>query len=298
MKKILIVLGSIGLLASSIMFLIYRSLYHHCGRSKKVDYQEIRSNNDRLLMQRHSVESVRFMTEDGLSLAGTLVKRSHARRILLICHGRWQAKEYFYSLADLFPEDTLFFFDFRTHGDSEGNVVSLGYHESRDVKAALLFLGMQHTTPILPIYGIGFSMGAVALLKAAYEGSKFDGLVLDSAFAHLRTQLCRSFERTTHLPSCLRGLSQCLYEVLIRGSIEKVNARTFIHSTMPVLIIHSYDDKIVPIEDAFILYRQAQGYKELWAVKGPWHAAIYRNYPQAFVRTIITFFASVESLQH
>lgn len=298
MKKVFIFFSIISILAGSIVVVVYRALQLHCGRSRKIDYQTIRSKNHQALIQHHGVQSVRFTTKDGLVLAGILIERPHARRVFLVCHGRWQAKEYFYPLADLFTEDTLLFFDFRTHGSSEGTVVSLGYHEAQDIKAATNFLTSYTSTRALPLYGLGFSMGAVALLKAAYEGVKFHGLIIDSAFAHLRTQLCRSFSRTTHLPSCLQGLSQCLYEVLIQGRIEGVDPRTFIHTITPVLIIHSYDDKIVPIEDAFTLYRYAQGYKELWVVKGSRHASIYASYPQAFSRTVTTFCTSVESLQH
>jgi uncharacterized protein len=287
----------IGLCVAGVLLigLTYRAIRLHCGRSCKEDYERIRMRNREVLYKRHTVRQVTLKTSDGFTLAGVLLERPHAKRVVLICHGRWQAKEFVYPLADLLSEDTLFFFDFRTHGASEGSLVSLGYHEAKDVKAAHAFLKGYQGTCSLPLYGIGFSMGAVALLKAAYEGSSFKGLVLDSAFAHLHTQLCRSFSRTTKLPNCMISLSQCIYEVLIGGRVTAVNPREFIKAlSIPILIIHSENDAIVPVEDAYELYRFARPPKELWVMKGPRHACTYRYYPDAYKQMVNAFFQRTE----
>ena len=56
--------------------------------------------------------------------------------------------------------------DFRSHGNSEGTASSIGYRETRDVKAAFDFIKMKKGKQIV-LWGI--SMGAATILKATAE---------------------------------------------------------------------------------------------------------------------------------
>ena len=297
-KFLLFVFLGIFIGAAVIIGITYRTVRLQCGRSQKIDYAAVRARNYKTLIACHAIQEVSFKSEDGLMLSGVLVLRPLAQHVILFCHGRWQAKEFLYPLADLFNKETLFFFDFRTHGASEGNLVSLGYHETKDVQAARNFLATHRSTKHLSVYGIGFSMGAAALLKAACQGSDFEALVIDSAFAHLYTQMCRLFTRTTKLPHCMFSLSQCIYEALIKGPIEAVSPQTFLKSSnLPILIIHSEEDRVVPVEDAYELYAQAQGIKELWIAKSARHAYLFKQFPRAYKHKVYDFFNRVKSLK-
>ena len=297
-KFFLFLFFSVFIGAALIIGVTYRTLKLQCGRSRKIDYAAVRKRNHKMLITRHTTEAVSFTSQDGLRLSGMLVYRPLAQRVILLCHGRWQAKEFLYPLADIFTTDTLLFFDFRTHGASEGNLVSLGHHETKDVQAARRFLETHKHTKHMPVYGIGFSMGAAALLNAVCQGSVFEAVAIDSAFAHLHTQMCRLFTRTTKLPSCLLSLSQCIYEALIKGPIEAVSPRAFLQNiSLPVLIMHSQEDHVVPVEDAYELYASAQGAKELWIVKGARHAYLYKLFPQAYKNTVDDFFKRAQRLK-
>lgn len=69
-------------------------------------------------------------------------------------------------------------FDFRAHGESDGDRVTFGYRERDDVPRVLRLARREH----LPVAWVGFSMGAVAYLLAGVEA---DAAVLDSPYAEL-----------------------------------------------------------------------------------------------------------------
>ena len=109
-------------------------------------------------------EPLSFKTEDGIILKGWLIKPPHPEvksPAIIICHGVGANKSDFTELAAYLSRRGYYvlLFDFRAHGESGGSRTSLGYHEQKDIAAALSSL--QSRPPIdrkrAGIYG--FSMG-------------------------------------------------------------------------------------------------------------------------------------------
>ncbi|MFO0602167.1 MAG: alpha/beta fold hydrolase [Polyangiales bacterium] len=69
-------------------------------------------------------------------------------------------------------------FDFRAHGESDGDRVTFGHREREDVPRVLRFARGAG----LPVAWVGFSMGAAAYLLS---GAEADAAVLDSPYAEL-----------------------------------------------------------------------------------------------------------------
>ena len=81
-------------------------------------------------------ESVELTSEDGLKLAGWYTPPKNGT-VILVAHGHASARpEDIYALFASHGYGVLAW-DFRAHGDSEGDFTSLGYYEVLDVKAAL-----------------------------------------------------------------------------------------------------------------------------------------------------------------
>jgi pimeloyl-ACP methyl ester carboxylesterase len=83
-------------------------------------------------------ETVILNTSDNLKLEGWFCKNSSGIGTVILFHGHGSSKssvipeaEFFYSLGF----NTLSF-DFRAHGNSEGNITTIGYKEAEDVKLA------------------------------------------------------------------------------------------------------------------------------------------------------------------
>lgn len=85
-------------------------------------------------------------------------------------------------------------FDFRAHGESQGDRITIGVRESLDVIAMLAHARRHHEGPVLYL---GFSMGAASyLLSLEREGGvEADAAVLDSPYDTLREAIGARFDR-------------------------------------------------------------------------------------------------------
>ena len=79
---------------------------------------------------------------------------------------------------------TLFCFDFAGCGKSEGEYISLGWHERDDVNVIVNYLRQHRKVNTIGLWGR--SMGAATALLHSNRDHTIGGLVLDSAFADLR----------------------------------------------------------------------------------------------------------------
>jgi uncharacterized protein len=129
---------------------------------------------------------VELTTEDGLKLAAWYTPPQKGA-LILVAHGYGEKRpENFY---DLFAQHGygVLAWDFRAHGNSEGDFSSLGYYEVMDVKAALDYAlaqpGVKH------IGGWGGSMGAVTMIRAAAKYPQIEAVVADSPFATLEDEM-------------------------------------------------------------------------------------------------------------
>ena len=85
----------------------------------------------------------------------------------------------------LLPKNiTIFAFDFSGCGHSEGEYISLGWHEQDDVECIVNFLRKSNKVSTIGLWGR--SMGAVTALMYGSKDLSIAGLVLDSPFSSLK----------------------------------------------------------------------------------------------------------------
>jgi dipeptidyl aminopeptidase/acylaminoacyl peptidase len=224
-------------------------------------------------------ETISFVSEDGVPLKGWLIKPSHPREkspAIIICHGVGANKSDFTELAVSLATRGYFvlLFDFRAHGESSGNRTSLGYHEQKDVLAALGILKARKEIDHHRIGIYGFSMGgSTAILTAAQSGA-FSAVVADSAFTSLKDQANTAITSFYHLPSFpFLHLAVLGYELYFRTRVENIAPVNVIAriSPAPILIIAGEGDKLIPAENGQKLFAAAGDPKELWIIPGADH---------------------------
>jgi len=112
-----------------------------------------------------------------------LIKRPHAKAVVLICHGFMCDKYDVSFLHMLFGECNTMALDFRAHGeDKSGQVCTFGRDESYDVIGAVEYIKNDPELKHLPLIVYGFSMGAVAAIIAQAREKLFDAMILDCPF--------------------------------------------------------------------------------------------------------------------
>jgi fermentation-respiration switch protein FrsA (DUF1100 family) len=235
-------------------------------------------------------EDVSFTSADGIVLKGWLVKPARYGQTssgIIICHGVGANRSDFTGLAASLSQRGHFvlLFDFRAHGESGGRRTSLGYHEQKDVDAALAFLKTRHEIDPGRIGIYGFSMGGSTAILAAAKTGAFSAVVADSAFTSLRDQAKDAITGFYHLPAFpFLQLAVLGYELYFQTHVDAISPISTIAAIAPrpVLIVAGEGDKLIQPDNGRKLFAAAGEPKELWIIPGADHggtlAAAGREY--------------------
>jgi pimeloyl-ACP methyl ester carboxylesterase len=135
-------------------------------------------------------ESFEAISEGGVTLRGWHAPGPAGRPVVVLCHGWGDSRRGIVDAAALAlkADCGAVLFDFRGHGASGRAPCTLGAHETADVRAVLHWLhrrGLDSGGVIL----WGFSMGAVAAIRAAEGEPAVRAVVAESPFDNLRSTL-------------------------------------------------------------------------------------------------------------
>jgi uncharacterized protein len=194
-------------------------------------------------------EDLSFQTEDGLTLRGWFVPSANAAaKTLILLHGYPADKgNILPPLAFLHDDFNLLFFDFRYLGQSEGRYSTAGAKEVDDLLAAVEFLNSRGIERV----GVwGFSMGGAVALMALEKAPAIKAVVSESSYANLGDMASRLFP--IPLLNHAVGYLVRLWGKLFLGiDIDEVSpAEGVRNSTIPILVIHSTADHVIPFSHA------------------------------------------------
>ena len=237
--------------------------------------------------------SFEIRSTDGVTLRGHRVGRGEVA--MVFCHGflGWHRK----ARLVLFQEElartfTVYAFDFRGHGESEG-VSTFGGNEMLDVDAAVRRARADGFDRVITF---GASMGGIAVLRHAALVGGVDAVVAVSTPATWSGHDSEAIRRAVWLTSTPSG------RWLLRSSGVRV-ARTWGGfesplevidriSPAPLLLVHGRDDHFFDEEQAWALYRRAGEPKRLLLASRFGHAE--DGFTSAFAEQISA--ASLDSL--
>jgi pimeloyl-ACP methyl ester carboxylesterase len=238
-------------------------------------------------------EEVSFPSRDGLVLGGWWIPAPDtARGTVILCPGQRSSME-----GDLIHAEplhragfNLLMFDFRGHGRSEGNLVTLGPQEVFDLLGALDYVTQARGVERAGV--MGFSMGAGVALVTAAQDNRVAALVLDGAFASL-PDLLSGWARTRGLP--LGGLVVRL--ILLIGSFRARYRLDHFRPldvadrvTAPTLLIHGDDDPFVTVDQIEVIRARLAGPGDLWRVRFASHREAHDRHPDEYNRRVVAWF--------
>ncbi len=243
-------------------------------------------------------EDCSFTSADGIVLKGWLVKPArHVQKssAIIICHGVGANRSDFIGLAASLSQRGHFvlLFDFRAHGESGGRRTSLGYHEQKDIDAALVFIKARTEIDPKRIGIYGFSMGGSAAILSAAKTGAFSAVVADSAFTSLRDQAQDAITGFYHLPSFpFLHLAVLGYELYFRTHVDAVSPIRVIATIAPrpVFIIAGEGDKLIPADKGRKLFAAAGGPKELWIIPAAGHGGTLAAAGSEYEKRVGEFF--------
>jgi fermentation-respiration switch protein FrsA (DUF1100 family) len=225
---------------------------------------------------------VSIQSTDGLELAGWWVPGNDPSRAVMLVPGIEGDKSDRHVLksASVYAGagHGVLMIDLRAQGRSEGERVTMGYKEVRDVRGALLWLNERGFAPGEVVLH-GFSLGGATVLRAAPE-SGVAAVVEESAYADLPLVLRQQLPKVSGLPSFFTP------GIFVMGKLflgidpwavqPEEDAQRLCEKRIPLLIIHSTDDETTPFEHA---RRIKAAYHEatLWKIDGYEHVGAYAH---------------------
>jgi len=187
---------------------------------------------------------------DGIRIAGWYIPAANgdpAVPTVVLAHANNKTKSEMLSWAQpLHAGYNLVLFDFRNHGQSSGDLTTLGVREVRDLQAVVDWLERTKSPPSIAVLGV--SMGGATAIDEAASDERVSAVILDSTHATLVGSLQRQLE-SRGLPLALPGAWAILLGGLLRTgedlsvadpvqAIEAIGDR-------PVLIVEAGDDDAV-----------------------------------------------------
>ncbi len=206
-------------------------------------------------------EEVRFPAADGVRLHGWLLPGKTEQPLLLFAHGN--AGNISHRIDNLAHFQrlglTVFIFDYRGYGLSEGQITEQGSYN--DIRGALAWLQQRGWKPKQMIY-FGRSVGGAVALQLALEKPP-GGLVLESAF----TSVAGMGWHHQPLSYALLGWWALSSRYDNLDKIDQLNC--------PLLLLQGDNDRTVPPKMARQLFARAPQPKSLYLIPGADHNDTY-----------------------
>jgi uncharacterized protein len=197
-------------------------------------------------------EDVSLHTQDGVKISGWWIPAEQARGTVLFCHGNGGNVSSCLDTLLIINHLRLnaLIFDYRGYGNSEGSPTEEGTYE--DAEAAWNYLVKERKVSPDSIVIWGRSLGgAIAAMTAVKHRAGI--VIVESAFTSLKDLV---HDRMRWVPSWV--LTNYDYDT--RHYIKEVN--------VPVLVIHSPDDEMIPFHHGKNLYDSIRGPKAFSEIKG------------------------------
>ena len=184
--------------------------------------------------------------------------------VIIYLHGNSSSRlEGIGMLREILKRDiNLFVFDFPGCGLSEGEFISLGYHESRDVKIIVDFI---EKIPGVGAIGLwGRSMGAATTMIYAHKDERIKAIVMDSPFADFNILARESVLKEIKLPNFLIQGALKIVRMTIKKKndldIEKLKPIDSAPKTFqPVIFIHANNDELINSHHSTMLFNAYAG---------------------------------------
>ena len=251
-----------------------------------------------------AVQDVSFLARDGVRLSGWFVPGAGeprggapsraARATIVLLHGYGDGREVMLPHAAYLHRAgyNVLLFDFRATGKSEGEAVTVGALEQRDVLGALDYLGARGDIDMARVGVQGQSMGGAVAILAAAQDPRIRAVVSEGAFKDVRSTIGTAFREEIGLPAFpFAPITVWITERRLGLRVGDVSPLRAVPAPegRPLFIIHDERDSKVPGDSGEALFAAAREPKQYWLVPGAEHAAGHLVAGAEFERRVLAF---------
>lgn len=225
-----------------------------------------------------------LITEDGIRLSAWYTPPRKGA-VILLAHGYGDNRPEWVHVMLAKKGYGVLSWDARAHGESDGEISTVGYLEVLDVKAALDFVLAQ--PDVSHVGAWGGSMGGATLIRATAQFPEIEALFVDSSFASLNDE----FDFLVPYP-VINPLAKFLAEWQTGFSIKDLDLVKDIAriGPRPVYIVHSLGDTVAPPDAGEKLFNAANEPRFLWVEEDAAHLSIHLVNERRYQRRLIGFF--------
>ncbi len=275
-KKIILITISSLVLAFLIFLAVITFNVVDSMTERHINFSKLYNASDYGLEAKHLF----LKTEDNINISAYEVELEQPKAVIICLSGiENPSVTAYFGHAKWFKENNYatVLVEMRSHGESDGNRICLGYKEDLDVAAAVDYIKSKAIYQDKPIVVMGVSMGASVAINAIGENSDIDGLISLSAYS--------SYEEVFY-----KHMAEEISEVAALPSIPMVHLATYLKfdedsnkkpknqikkiGERPALLIHSRDDSQIAFENFDRLLQNAPLTVETMVVAGDKHMIV------------------------
>lgn len=236
-------------------------------------------------------EDVSFVTADGLTLRGWYIQ-SQSGAAIILGHGHVASRQPMLPYAQMLAAHGygILLFDWRAHGESDGDSVTLGAAEVQDFDAAVAYVASRPDVQPGRIGVLGVSMGAAIMTMGTARNPQVGAAVLEAAYPSLEDVTRFRLEALPPLQSFAiwYGQRETGSDIDLVRPVDEICDI----SPRPVFLIFGANDAAIPPDSAQRLSEAACEPKEVWMVEGGGHTDTYTLLLEEYERRVTAFFGA------
>jgi hypothetical protein len=297
---ILIILGSIGISIFTGTQVAKGLVYQNEGKDTKetsIDQLDQWNYDYETFESKYSVDKSSVVAKDDTVVPFVRIGKNEvdSNKTVVLIHGLGGDSVSVYPQAEMYLENgwNVIAIDQRASGDSKNKWVTFGYYEKLDVEAVVDYVKEELKQETIIVHG--FSMGgATAGLYAGTEhaNESVNAIVMDSSFESMKSMFLLVWEDAeTGIPTDYAiGCGDIVLRLKYGFNFDDADVtKGLITCKVPILIIQSEQDKLVPDEMAVNMIDAIQhNKKEIWRVDSK-HIEGYIDYPVEYEGKVMSF---------
>lgn len=239
-------------------------------------------------------DEVTVTTEDRVQLAGWYIPGTNGA-LVMAQHGYKSSRGEMLNEAAMLRRHGyhVLITSTRAHDLSDGDLISFGTHEMKDLDAWFRFAIAREGVDPNRIGVLGNSLGGTLMIQFAAQNPAIKAVVVNSAFSSLNDTIETSVRFFT-------GLPPAVFAPLITFWAEReggfraadVDAKRWIGRISPraVLLMQGGADVVISTSSGQLLFDAAGEPRELWADPNVGHAGFDRALPDEYERRVVGWF--------
>lgn len=240
-----------------------------------------------------------ILSPDSVTLHAFYMKAPKpTRNTAVVVHGFHDNAIRMFHIAYLYNHDLRFNVlvpDLRTHGESGGDHVGMGWDDYKDVERWMSIANDRFGGDTrMVVHGISMGGATVMMLSGNQQPDYVKCLVEDCGYTSVEEEVEYVVEHDYHIPSFPFVNIASRYNEWQRGwSYAQASSLAQLQKcTIPMLFIHGTEDTYVPTSMVYKLYEAKPRNKAIWEVQGVMHARSYHDRRNEYTKQVSAFVKS------